>query len=250
VRADPRLELLSPAGLGVVCLRRRFEHTADEDELAALNAALVAGLEATGEALVSSTRLRGRYAIRLCALNHTSAPEDVEWVLEWLASAPVPDLPAPPPHPRRDSTIADAAPAGDAPFDLEAVARIPLFAELEVAAAARLAGAARERRARPGEVVVRRDQLERDFYVVVDGALSVHIGGDHVRDLGPGDFFGELAALDWGAGYGYARTATVTAAEPARLLVLPPRELRALMRSAPSVARRVEAAARERLQRT
>ena len=38
--------------------------------------------------------------------------------------------------------------------------------------------------------------------------------------LGPGDFFGELAAIDWGAGFGRTRTATVTATEPTRLLVL------------------------------
>jgi CRP-like cAMP-binding protein len=66
----------------------------------------------------------------------------------------------------------------------------------------------------------------------------------------PREFFGELAALDWGAGFGYARTATVIASTPLRLLVLPPRELRELLRLAPAVAREVQAAARERLRRT
>ena len=66
VRASDDLELMSPASLGIVCFRRRFDGVDDEDELAELNAALVARLEATGEALVSSTRLHGRYAIRLC----------------------------------------------------------------------------------------------------------------------------------------------------------------------------------------
>ena len=46
---------------------------------------------------------------------------------------------------------------------------------------------------------MRRDQLERDYYVIVSGTAAVHIGADHVRDLVPGEFFGELAALDWGA---------------------------------------------------
>jgi hypothetical protein len=36
-----------------------------------------------------------------------------------------------------------------------------------------------------------------------------------------GEFFGELAALDWGAGYGYTRLATVIATSAARL---PPAE--------------------------
>jgi hypothetical protein len=250
VREDPRLELLSPAALGIVCFRRRFDGVEDEEELAQRNAGLIAALEATGDALVSSTRLHGRYAIRLCALNHTSRPEDVEWVLDWLASAPAPEIPARPARPPRDSTIADAEPVGEGPFDLETIARLPLFADLGMRVGAHVAATALERTAQAGEVVVERDRLERDFYVVVEGALSVHIDGEHVRDLAAGDFFGELAALDWGAGYGYARTATVTAKEPSRLLVLPPRELRELMRTAPGVAGRVEAAARERLQRT
>jgi glutamate/tyrosine decarboxylase-like PLP-dependent enzyme len=69
VRRTPGLELMSPAQLGFVCFRRRFD--GDEEEQAALNAALVARLEATGDAFVSSTRLHGAYAIRLCVLNHT-----------------------------------------------------------------------------------------------------------------------------------------------------------------------------------
>ena len=250
VRDHERLELLSPAALGIVCFRRRFDGVDDEEALGRLNAALIADLEATGQALVSSTRLHGRYAIRLCALNHTSRPEDVEWVLEWLASAPVPEVPARAARPQRDGTLADDEATRNGPFALETIARLPLFADLELEQATRVAATAREHTAGPGEVVVRRDRLERDFYVIVDGALRVHIDGHHIRDLAAGDFFGELAALDWGAGYGYARTATVTATAPTRLLVLPPRELRQLMRSAPGVARRVEAAARERLART
>ena len=44
-------------------------------------------------------------------------------------------------------------------------------------------------------------------------ALGVHA-------LGPGEFFGEIAALDWGAGFGRTRTATVVAAGECRLLML------------------------------
>jgi aromatic-L-amino-acid decarboxylase len=253
VRASDDLELMSPASLGIVCFRRRFEGVDDEDDLAELNAALVAQLEATGEALVSSTRLHGHYAIRLCVLNHTSRAEDVEWVLDWFAAAARPELsarPTAPARPARDGTIADAAVARLRPFDPATILGLPLFDDLTAEQASRVAASARERTAAAGEAVVERDQLERDFYVIVTGAAEVRIGGDHIRDLGAGDFFGELAALDWGAGYGYARSATVTASEPLRLLVLPPRELHDLMRTTPTVARRVQAAARERLRRT
>jgi aromatic-L-amino-acid/L-tryptophan decarboxylase len=243
VRETPELELLSPAQLGIVCFRRRF--AGDEDELAALNAALIERLAATGQALVSSTRLHGVYAIRLCALNHTSGPEDVEWVLDWLASAETPAIaPAAPPLP---ATVADAH---QGPFAAADILALPLFEGCSEEVARRVAETARELTATPGEDVIQRHQLERDFYVIVSGEADVEIDGAHIRGLRAGDFFGELAALDWGAGFGYARSATVTATAPLRMLVLAPRDLHALMRTAPLVARRVQAAARERLRRT
>jgi CRP-like cAMP-binding protein len=66
-------------------------------------------------------------------------------------------------------------------------------------------------------------------------------------DLGPGDFFGELAALDWGASFGYARLATVTATSAMRLLVLANADLLVLMEQLPSIAVQVSRAARDRL---
>ena len=56
---------MAPPSLGVVCFRRR---DLDEDE----NASLAAALERSDVGLVSTTRLHGRLAIRLCILNHTS----------------------------------------------------------------------------------------------------------------------------------------------------------------------------------
>jgi len=68
-----------------------------------------------------------------------------------------------------------------------------------------------------------------------------------LRDLGPGDFFGELAALDWGAGYGYARSASAVAGSEVRLLVLPALAFQALMHEAPAFAERIRGAVAERL---
>jgi glutamate/tyrosine decarboxylase-like PLP-dependent enzyme len=81
------LELLLPTSLGVTCFRRRFDGVEDEERLDQLNAQLVRGLVASGIGMVSSTRLRERFAIRLCVLNHTTAAEDVERVLAWLETA-------------------------------------------------------------------------------------------------------------------------------------------------------------------
>src|SRR5581483_8572093 len=46
-----------------------------------------AAVERSGIGLVSSTRLDGRYAIRLCPLNHTSRAEDVLRVLDFIETA-------------------------------------------------------------------------------------------------------------------------------------------------------------------
>ena len=87
IEEDPRLELMTPATLGVVCFRRRFEDVSSEAELGRLNAAVAEQLVAQGIGLVSSTRLHGRFALRMCVLNHTSGERDVRSVLEHLASA-------------------------------------------------------------------------------------------------------------------------------------------------------------------
>jgi aromatic-L-amino-acid/L-tryptophan decarboxylase len=89
ISESPELELLSPATLGVVCFRRRPEGVSGEGLLERLNADLDRRLLESGEGMVSSTRVDGRYALRLCALNHRSTAEDVERVLGWLENAPV-----------------------------------------------------------------------------------------------------------------------------------------------------------------
>jgi CRP/FNR family cyclic AMP-dependent transcriptional regulator len=69
----------------------------------------------------------------------------------------------------------------------------------------------------------------------------------HLDDIGPGDFFGEIAALDWGASFGYARLATVTATSPMRLLVLTSADLLLLMNEMPQISAQVNHAVRDRL---
>jgi aromatic-L-amino-acid/L-tryptophan decarboxylase len=89
IEQDPTLELLCQPTLGVVCFRRRFGRVDDERQLERLNSELISRFAATGRGLVSSTRLDGRYAIRMCVMNHTSARADVERTVRWMATAPV-----------------------------------------------------------------------------------------------------------------------------------------------------------------
>lgn len=88
LRAHPPVEILSPASLGIVCFRLRPEGAvaADEAALEALNRAVQDAVVDEGTAMMSSTRLRGRYALRLCILNHRSTRDDVRAVVERIAA--------------------------------------------------------------------------------------------------------------------------------------------------------------------
>ena len=74
--------------------------------------------------------------------------------------------------------------------------------------------------------------------------------GTALATSGPGEFFGELAAMEWGAGFGRTRTATVTATSPARLLVLDWALVKWLMQADARFAERLERASREHLSRS
>lgn len=244
VERSPHLELLAPATLGVVCFRRRAPGTDDEDELEALNAELVARLASSGRALVSSTRLRGRYAVRCCILNHSTSWSDVREVLDWFADEPLS---------RTRKAAAEAGPCEPSsgsvtgPDELEKLLRtVPLLDGVEDRWITWLAARGRRRHVPAGEAVTRQWALDRDFYLLLHGNAEVHGHHEHLGSMQGGDFFGELAALDWGAGFGYPRLATVTAQTDLDLLVLRDESLRELMARVPRVEARIRAAAGQR----
>jgi aromatic-L-amino-acid decarboxylase len=248
VRETPALELLSPATLGIICLRRSFEGVVEEEEIAALNAELVSAFEQSGRGLVSSTRLHGKYAIRMCVMNHTTGPDDVRATLDWFANASTPSRDAPQPVSRYEDRRADMESGwGQANnLDTATLREIPLFASLGDRELEVVQRSARELEVEAGGVVIHRWEGTRNFYVILAGGVGIELD-EHRVELGPGQFFGELAALDWGAGFGYVRTATVVARTDVRLLVLAPAILDELVRSAPEVDRLIRAAVRERL---
>ena len=79
----PGFEILCKRRLSVVCFRYAPAGTPDAD---ALNERLVRDLRATGRAFLSSTRLRGAFALRLCFINWRTTAADVEEVVALMAS--------------------------------------------------------------------------------------------------------------------------------------------------------------------
>jgi aromatic-L-amino-acid/L-tryptophan decarboxylase len=248
IEESPHLELTAPPSLSIVCLRRRFEGVDGVAELERRQWALIAGLERAGLGLVATTRVRGLLSIRLCILSHLTDARTVERVLDYLENAEVPEGASVGAPYERDPRIGDTwaqQPAVRA-TDVQALA---LFSSLSEAEADRVALAARVREAAAGETVVAQWESSRDLFVIVDGSVAVRVDGADVRRHTAGDFFGELAALDWGSGYAYSRLATVVATEPTRLLVFSSASLNAFVQEYPSVGEQVRSAMRAHLGR-
>jgi glutamate/tyrosine decarboxylase-like PLP-dependent enzyme len=252
IEASSDLELMNPASLGVVCFRRRFPDANSEDALEKLNAALLKELAASGLGFVSSTRLRGRYALRLCVLNHTSGAEDVEQVLGWIERHSLAQDVIDEPLPQLEERHPDVLNAwlGEGDLDLAILRAVPIFTSVPDHDLAAVSRAGNVVAIPAGQTVLRRWDYGRDFYVILEGTAEVGVEDRLLNRLGAGDFFGELAALDWGASFGYPRLASVTAATPLRLLVLPGQVLNDLMRAVPQVEVTIRHAIQERLPKT
>jgi CRP-like cAMP-binding protein len=75
-----------------------------------------------------------------------------------------------------------------------------------------------------GELILREGRLGRELYIILEGTVAVTRAGRTVNEWGPGDYFGELAAIDEAP-----RSATVTATTDLEVLIVGPREFEAIM---------------------
>jgi len=117
---------------------------------------------------------------------------------------------------------------------LDHLGGVQLFASLSRKELSKVAKAVDELELPSGRELVTQGAAGHECFVIVDGEASVSIDGNEVAQLGPGDHFGELALLDGGA-----RTATVTATSPIKLLVIGQREFAAVLDSVPELARKL-----------
>jgi CRP/FNR family transcriptional regulator, cyclic AMP receptor protein len=94
---------------------------------------------------------------------------------------------------------------------------VPLFADLNGRQLKKLASYVRERTLEPGTSVLQEGKMSGvGFFVVVEGEAVVTVEGMEVATLGPGDHFGELAAITE-----RERAATVTTRTRVRCLEIP-----------------------------
>jgi glutamate/tyrosine decarboxylase-like PLP-dependent enzyme len=87
LESSPRFEVLCPRQLSIVCFRHLpAGFTGDDAVLDAINLELVEKLRATGRGFISSTRLKGRVALRFCFVNWRTTAADVEELVHLLES--------------------------------------------------------------------------------------------------------------------------------------------------------------------
>ena len=112
-----------------------------------------------------------------------------------------------------------------------ALGRVPLFAGISDESMARLAEVAGEQDFAAGAFIVRQGQVGTGLYVILEGRARVLRGSDELAELGPGDFFGELAVVDQ-----QPRMASVRAETDVSCLALASWDLLALLERDPALS--------------
>ena len=126
-------------------------------------------------------------------------------------------------------------------MDASRLKSIPLFQEVGDEELAHIAPFATEVSVEQGRELVREGDFSYEFMAIEEGQAEVTRGGEHVADLGPGDFFGEMGLIER-----TLRNATVTATTPVRLVTLTGWDLKRVERAAPEAMERIRSVLEER----
>src|SRR5919202_1884353 len=115
---------------------------------------------------------------------------------------------------------------------IELLERIPLFEGLPHRELERIAQSFKERRFGAGDTVAAEGTGGVGFFVIGEGTANVDVHGEPRGQLGPGDYFGEIALIDENA----RRTATITAETDLTCYGLTSWEFRPLVESNAGIA--------------
>jgi len=124
-----------------------------------------------------------------------------------------------------------------APNVVMLLARTSLFAAMDESDRAAVADQMREVKFEPGRLIFARSDLGQSIYLLIEGRVRLSVLTPDGKELmlrhaGPGDVFGEIAALDGGP-----RTADATAVTRVRAMVLTHTSLFALIERRPGMVR-------------
>ena len=126
-------------------------------------------------------------------------------------------------------------------MDAEHLNGIALFEALSPDELVEVANRADEIDVEAGKRLVSEGHFGYEFFVIENGTAQVVRGDEHLADLGPGDFFGEMALLG-----DTTRNADVVASSAMTAMVMTDEQFRALARRMPDVAEKIREACRGR----
>ena len=108
---------------------------------------------------------------------------------------------------------------------------VPLFAELDDDELDAVGRTATELRLEPGKILMKEGEVAHDMVVVLEGTLEVTRDGEHIADIGPGGFAGEMALLTR-----TTRNSTVRAKTPITVIHIDGRSFSSLLEDVPQIA--------------
>jgi CRP/FNR family cyclic AMP-dependent transcriptional regulator len=126
--------------------------------------------------------------------------------------------------------------------DAAGLTAISVFRDLDERELDCVAAACRELEVDAGTTLTEEGEFGYAMFAVSSGTADVFKDGEHIRTLGPGDVFGEIAVL-----FGGVRTATVVAKTPMNLVMLFNGELWRLDREVPQLADKLRSTVADRL---
>ncbi len=113
---------------------------------------------------------------------------------------------------------------------VDALAKVDLFRDLTRRELAAIAAACRRHTFREGQLIVGAGDGSQRFFLVESGEADVELEGRHLRRLGAGDYFGEMAVIDQGE-----RSADVRAVTDVTAISLAPFAFRPLLKEQPQI---------------
>jgi CRP/FNR family cyclic AMP-dependent transcriptional regulator len=126
-------------------------------------------------------------------------------------------------------------------METERLKSIKLFESIPDDELAAIAPFAEEREVEAGNPLVKEGQFSYEFMAIEEGTAEVTRGGEHVADLGPGNFFGEIGLLERAL-----RNATVTATSHMRLITRTGWDMKRMEKAIPEAVEEIRRVLEER----
>jgi CRP/FNR family transcriptional regulator, cyclic AMP receptor protein len=129
-------------------------------------------------------------------------------------------------------------------MDVDRLAKLPLFGELDHHDLTHVAGWVNEKRFGEGDVLIEEGGMPTDVFVLESGTVDVTHEEQLIARLGPGDVVGEIALLD-----PQRRTATVTATSAVRAVALSVEDFASMDTEMPEITKQLREIAERRRER-